>query len=132
MLIPLVFLLISGLIQRVGESLPINPCTAKGNNSVTFGAVITLIQENTLKAGARSVIISKHAAKRMLERSISADHITGAVEVGKLFAYQHNNLIKIGYYHEASKIFLALDQQHKRIITVIRHVPPEYILRLMK
>ncbi|QQS23066.1 DUF4258 domain-containing protein [bacterium] len=97
---------------------------------------------STIKAGYRTLLITRHAAQRMAERGVSREVIALALERGKLFAYKHargGGLIKIGYYLSdnaftgaAKGVFVAVDQVHEKVVTVIRGVPVEYIRRLIR
>ena len=67
----------------------------------------------------------------MKERNISIQQIEAAFRRGELFAYVHENLVKIGYYDSASKVFIAVDQLHKKVLTLIHGVPEQYVQRLL-
>lgn len=134
MLTALAFLLVSSLAQHWVQHTPaVSPCTAQ------FGtAVISAVSEakyplenKQVMAGVRTLVVTRHAAQRMVERGVNLRQVEQALETGQLFAYAHNGLIKIGYYHKASKIFLAVDKQHRKIITAIVRVPTDYIFRLL-
>ena len=67
----------------------------------------------------------------MQERNVSVENLQVALEGGRLFAYYHNGLIKIGYYDVANNLFLSVDQRHERLITAIRKSSPDYVERLI-
>lgn len=134
----LVFLLVSTLVpagyvgEKVSEIVPA-PCV----NAAAIGSLVSNpgasypLENKQVTVGARTLTISRHAAQRMMERGVTVSHIQKAVEVGRLFAYSHNGLIKIGYYHAASEVFLAVDRRHEKIITAITRVPRIYVHRLL-
>jgi hypothetical protein len=78
------------------------------------------------------LLITKHAALRMVQRNISIADIQTVVAKGQLFAYSHSGLLKIGYLDERGSIFLSIDQRHQKIITAIRKSAPGYMERLIR
>lgn len=178
----LVFLLVSSYLQGVADRLKgVDPCSSPNTSQQTqdAGAKLldwtkldlagfaglaaanqssnansqSIVNRQTIMAGTRMLVITRHAAQRMAERGVSREVIHLALDRGKLFAYKHvrgGGLIKIGYYLPASTVgaaknlltaegkidpkgvFVAVDQTHQKIVTVIRNVPVEYVTRLLR
>jgi hypothetical protein len=129
----LAFFFVSSWSQGLFDKAPqTGSCIAMVGNVAANAKMSGYDLENkSVAVGARTLFITRHAAQRMVERGVSVKHIRQAVSVGKLFAYSHNGIIKIGYYHEAKQIFLAVDRHHEKIITAIARVPKEYVYRLL-
>lgn len=146
----LVFLLVSSFAQQLMDKVQLNkPCPPASleNTSFTYfsrylgvfmAPMVSLqtkaveLEGQTVLAGARVLKITRHAAERMIQRGISKQAIGTAVNTGKLFAYNHaNKIVKIGYYSTVSRVFVAVDQQHHKILTVIHNVPAKYIYKLI-
>ncbi len=68
----------------------------------------------------------------MAERGVTIENIQTAVEEGRLFAYVHSGLIKIGYYDEQGELFLSIDQRHTKLVTAIRKSSRGYVDRLLE
>lgn len=129
-LVALVFLLLSGYVQQLVQTGNVNPCNAQ-NIGLSIFATTHSFKNQSLEVGQRTLIITAHAAQRMLQREVTTQNIQSVIRMGQIFAYRHSQLIKIGYYDEATKLFLAVDQRHKQVITVIGNVPKIYIERLI-
>lgn len=131
----LVFLLVSSFAQQLMDKINRsdyldNPCAVGG--VLNYQAKSVELQGQTILAGSRALKITRHAAERMVERGVSKQTIGMVVNNGKLFAYNHaNKIVKIGYYSTVSKVFVAVDQQHYKILTVIHNVPEKYISKLI-
>lgn len=127
----LVFLMVTGYIQQTiqGVNLP-NPCVA-GGGAVVASGIGGSSNKTAIEVGNRVLYVSRHAAERMFQRGVSKLNIQETVESGRLFAYSHGNLVKIGYYYPAQRIFIAVDRFHNNIITVIRNVPERYVTELL-
>lgn len=126
----LVFLFLFGYAQQCWFSIsPPKFCPAFGSVSVLV--VAQQLPRQTISLGVRSLEITQHAAERMAERGISIAEIRTAVLHAQLFAYLDNNRVKIGYYDARAGLFLAVDQRHHKLITVIRKVNAGYPERLM-
>ncbi len=151
----LVFLLVSSYLQGVlDKAKGVDPCpppVTTISKSVKYGVLGLLINKARnldtqfnnpiVKAGSRTLIITRHAAERMRERAVGRELIHLALDQGKLFAYKHTRgggLIKIGYYVPAGSlvgakgVFVAVNQTHEKILTVIRGVPIDYVSRLVR
>lgn len=126
----LVFLFLFGYVQQCWLSaVPPRSCPAVGSASVLV--VAQQLPRQTISLGVRSLEITKHAAERMAERGVSLPEIRTAVQRAQLFAYLDKDRVKIGYYDAESGLFLAVDQRHHKLITVIRKVNSGYPERLM-
>ena len=126
----LVFLFLFGYIQQCWLSTaPPKTCPVVGSASVLV--VAGQLPRQTISLGVRSLEITKHAAERMAERGVSLAEIRTAVQRAQLFAYADNGLVKIGYYDHKTNLFLAVDQRHTKLITVIRKVNNGYPERLI-
>jgi hypothetical protein len=127
----LVFLMIMGYVKQIipGVNLP-NPCVA-GGGAVMASSIGESANKTAIQVGSRVLYVSRHASERMFERGISKLNIQETVASGRLFAYTHSNLVKIGYYYPVQRIFIAVDRFHNNIITVIRNVPERYVAELL-
>ncbi len=126
----LVFLFLFGYVQQCWFSTaPPKYCPAVGSVSVLV--VAQQLPRQTISLGVRSLEITQHAAQRMAERGVTIAEIRAAVLQAQLFAYLDNNRVKIGYYDARAGLFLAVDQRHHRLITVIRKVNSGYPERLI-
>jgi hypothetical protein len=138
----LVFLLASSFFPQVlqkAENENAQQCVSSVRtlnstiNAVLGSGLITAaeFENKKVQVGNRVLIISKHAAQRMVERKVTTASIQKAVSTGKLFAYAHGGIIKIGYYDEALKLFLSIDKRHQKIITAINNSSKGYMWRLI-
>ena len=129
--ITLVFIMLSSYLQQKLDPSKLDNCTSQTGDRIVLGALISSFKDRMVGAGSRTLYISNHAMERMAQRKVTGQNLGQVLEMGKLFAYSHGDRIKIGYYYNASKIFMAVDQEHKKIITVIKNVPVEYVSRLI-
>lgn len=120
----LVFLLVSSWSQQP------TGCVEKLGLVASSMRSVNELRNKEVVVGSRVLIISHHAAERMLQRGVTVANIQKAVKAGKLFAYGHGGIIKIGYFHEGLKVFLAVDKHHEKIITAIKGTSKFYIYRL--
>lgn len=134
----LVFLLVSTWAQHWldGNVAKQSPCLS-GAGAAILGTVrpnpaLKELENKQVVVGERTLLITRHAAERMLQRGVTVKNIQKAVRVGKLFAYSHNGIVKIGYYDEALKVFLAVDKRHEKIITTIKNTSKVYVYRLLE
>lgn len=154
----LVFLLVSSFAQQLMDKIqlkescpPVTPAAAQvvDQGNTGFASIIRYLgafmapmasvqakavelEGQTVMAGARALKITRHAAERMIQRGVTKQAIGTAVNTGKLFAYNHaNKIVKIGYYSTVTRVFVAVDQQHHKILTVIHDVPAKYIYKLI-
>lgn len=128
--VTLVFLFLFGYVQQCWLSaVPPKSCPVVGSVSVLV--VAQQLPRQTINLGVRSLEVTQHAAERMAQRGVSLAEIRDAVQTAQLFAYLDNNRVKIGYYDNRSGLFLAVDQRHHKLITVIRKVNNGYPERLM-
>lgn len=126
----LVFLFLFGYVQQCWlSSVPPKSCPVTGSVSVLVLA--QQLPKQTINLGVRSLEITEHAVQRMAQRGVSIAEIRAAVLQAQLFAYSDNNRVKIGYYDARVGLFLAVDQRHHKLITVIRKVNSGYPERLM-
>lgn len=130
-LLALVFILISGYVTQFLDSGELNFCTVGKKPQPLYALAVSYLTHNIIPVGQRTLYVTDHAALRMIQRSVGFQNIQHVVRVGKLFAYRHSNLIKIGYYDEVSKLFIAVDQRHRKIVTVIAGVPAQYVTKLI-
>ncbi len=99
--------------------------------SVTALTFAKQLPGRVLDIGTRSIQITQHAAQRMQERGVSEQEVISAIKTGQLFAYLDDPKVKIGYYNPGNGLFLAVDQRHKRLITVIKFTDKGYPERVM-
>ncbi len=132
----LAFLLLSQLVPATPAEAPSH--TAEQCVSSVLPAAVASVMggvgssdHQRITVGTRTLILTKHAAQRIRERGVTVVNIQHAVHSGKLFAYAHGGLIKIGYYDEAARVFLAVDHRHEKIITAIRNSPRKYMVKLL-
>lgn len=131
-ILALVFLLVSGYIQNLVPSFEPDKCGTSSSSTVSVLGLTSYFAKETLQVGERKIDISLHAAQRMVERSISTGQIQSAVRFGQIFAYRHSDKLKIGYYYDLGKLFIAVDQRHQKILTVIGGVPAKYMEKLIQ
>lgn len=133
---------LQGAVDKAKRTDPCSPAVTSMsfNQAVAAGvassadAASGYWKQSSIQAGTRTLKITRHAAERMVERGVSRRMIHAVVDSGKLFAYKHTGgreLIKIGYYSPVNRVFVAVDQTHQKIITVIGNVPIEYVRRLI-
>jgi RHS repeat-associated protein len=67
----------------------------------------------------------EHAILRMAERNVSVDRVENLLHT-KPFEYFHDGQTKLGYYDEASKLFVA-QSKAGHVITVISNASQKYV-----
>jgi hypothetical protein len=115
----LVFLLVSAWAQQLIETKGSLPCRDTGTklssavHPLSHTAILGVqsyadLENKEVMVGARTLRITRHAAERMIQRGVTTAAVQEAVLSGKLFAYLHDGMVKIGYYDEAKRIFLSV------------------------
>lgn len=126
----LVFLFMFGYAQQcLVSTKPPEECSLAAPVSVF--AIAKHLPARIIDLGSRTLVVTRHASERMQERQVSIEEVTRAVRDGQLFAYLDKKLVKIGYYDINNGLFLAVDQRHKKLITVIKFVDGNYPERVM-
>lgn len=146
----LVFLLGSLLMpQPVGETHGVTPTmggvrhfwSEQFSSNVSCFGIIGTVGESVVassgtfkeaKVGLKAVTISQHAALRMAERGVNLKMVQHILHKAEPFKYFHAGKTKIGYYDSEQRIFIAVAHRTGNIITVITHVPQQYILKIIK
>jgi hypothetical protein len=128
----LAFLLASGLFPgSLTDSSRLDSPKQNNQPCVSSAATGSLAWLGAVKqSGSKAVDITSHAAERMRQRGVSLAMVANTIKPGNKFPYKHTGIFKIGYYDEATKIFVATDGKNGRVITVIKGISSHYVSKL--
>jgi hypothetical protein len=112
---------------------PCRRCIKIVDHTIKYGRELGGKMNQIVKSLPETYNFSTHAVRRIAERiGVGNEGLISGMLSTKPFEYIHQGVEKLGYYNEATKVFIAQIKDSKVITTVIDNVEKSYIANLIK